>query len=324
MNQVAVDTEHWARMRESGTLFGMRILYRLNQMFGRRAFTFILCFVSAYFVLTRAEYRRSSRDYLNTHFAFFPHQWPQPPGLASTFNHFRAFGEATMDKALAWSSSVGEDIFHVVDRGAIDDILSDERGQLIIGTHLGNLEYCRGFMRDNNNKVINILTYDRHSANFARGMESLNPASRLNIYQVDEMDVSMILTLKARIDDGEWLFIAGDRIPVDGHLRTVNVNFMDRVTALPMGPYLLANTLGCPVKLMFAYRQKQKITVDLVAFTDRLILTRKNRNEQIQQFAQRFATELQQQCEAVPYQWFNFYDFWAQPEESPTKASDQQ
>jgi len=316
MSQGFAQSMHWAKMRESGTLFGLQFLYRLHQAFGRRFFSFILLFVSAYFVLTRLEYRRASRDYLHTHFIFFPQHWSQPPGLTNTFRHFREFGEAILDKALAWSSEITEESFSIVNQQAIDDLLNDKRGQLIVGTHLGNLEYCRGFMRDNNDKIINILTYDRHSANFARAMEAVNPASRLNIYQVDEMDVSMILTLKSRIDEGEWLFIAGDRIPVEGHHRTVNVRFLGRTTALPVGPYQLANTLGCPVKLMFAYRQKKKITVDLIPFADKLHLERKARNSQIQQFAQAFATELEKQCEAVPYQWFNFYDFWALPEPS--------
>lgn len=318
MNHTVIPSTHWAKMRETGTLLGLRFLYRLNQIFGRGVFTFILLFVSAYFVLTRPEYRRASQEYLRVHFAFFPQRWSQAPGLNSTYKHFMAFGETILDKALAWSTDITEESFHVVNRQAIDDILNDERGQLIVGTHLGNLEYCRGFMRNNNDKVINILIHDRHSANFAKVMEAVNPASRLNIFQVDEMDVAMILTLKNRIDQGEWLFIAGDRIPVEGHQRTVNVNFMGRTTALPIGPYQLANTLGCPVKLMFAYRQNKKITVDLIPFANKLVLKRETRKQQIQQFAQQFATELENQCEAVPYQWFNFYDFWALPEQSST------
>lgn len=316
MGTSTIPSTHWARMRETGTLLGLRFLYRINQVFGRWVFTFILFFVSGYFVMTRPEFRRASQDYLRTHFVFFPDRWSRVPGLKNTFDHFRSFGEAILDKALAWSTHITEESFHFVNRDAIDDILDDDRGQLIVGTHLGNLEYCRGFMRDNNSKIINILTYDRHSANFARAMEAINPASRLNIFQVDELDVPMILTLKARIDNGEWLFIAGDRIPVDGYQRTVNVNFMGRTTALPIGPYLLANTLACPVKLMFAYRQNKKITVDLIPFADTIALDRKSRNIQIQQFAQQFAFELEKQCEAVPYQWFNFYDFWALPENS--------
>ena len=318
MNQITVPTTHWAKMREAGTSLGLRFLYWLNRVFGRRAFSFILHFVSVYFVITRAEYRRASRDYLHTHYTFFPNQWSQAPNLKSTFKHFRAFGETILDKALAWSTEITEEDFHVINRQAIDDVLNDERGQLIVGTHLGNLEYCRGFMR-NSSKVINILIHDRHSANFVRVMASLNPASRLNIFQVDEMDIAMILTLKARVDAGEWLFIAGDRIPVEGYQRTVPVQFMGRDAFLPVGPYQLANTLGCPVKLMFAYRRYNKITVDLVPFADKLTLERGNRNQQIMEFAQRFASELENQCEAVPYQWFNFYDFWSLPDPSRTQ-----
>ncbi|WP_431733586.1 hypothetical protein [Kingella kingae] len=38
---------------------------------------------------------------------------------------------------------------------------------------------------------------------------------------------------------------------------------------------------------------------------------RANREQEIRQFAQRYADELAQHAAEVPLQWFNFYDFWA-------------
>lgn len=307
------DSTHWANMREAGTLLGLRFLYGLHALFGRSLFKLVLVFVGAYFVVTRREHRRASKEYLATHYHHFPEQWSSAPGLRQTYQHFCEFGETILDKLLAWKTDISEDSFHVINQQAIDEVLKDSRGQLIIGTHLGNLEYCRGFMCKNQNKIINILIHDRHSANFARIMESVNPESRLNIYQVDEMDIVMILNLKAKIDAGEWLFIAGDRIPLEGHHRIVSVDFLGRQASLPIGPYQLAKTLGCPVKLMFAYRQNRKVTVDLLPFCDKLDLPRDTRLDKCQHFAQLFATELERHCEEVPFQWFNFYDFWALP-----------
>jgi len=279
--------QHWARMKESGTLTGLNFLFTTYRLLGRRAFQFISIFVSLYFFLARREQRRASRDYLKTHADFFPSNWPRPPGVAHTVLHFWYFGEA---------------------------ILDDKRGQLIIGTHFGNLEYCRGFMMNNKEKVINILIYDRHAANFAAAMEQISPASRLNIYQVDELDIDQIFKLKSKVESGEWLFIAGDRSPVKGNHHTALVSFLGRDAAFPIGPYLLARTLGCPVKLMFAYRKADKVVFDLVPFADKIELSARNRKKSTTNYARQFAFELEKRCKHAPFQWFNFYDFWADPD----------
>jgi predicted LPLAT superfamily acyltransferase len=127
-----------------------------------------------------------------------------------------------------------------------------------------------------------------------------------------------MLRIKAKIDAGEWMFSAGDRSPPSGSSRTANVNVMGRTAALPIGPYMLAKGLACPVELIFScydYNSKnEKIRVELVSFTERVVLDRKNRDQQLQTYAQRYALALEKQCARTPYQWFNFYDFWAEAE----------
>ncbi len=309
---------HWAKMRESGTLLGLRFVYGIYTLFGRGIFRFLLLFVSLYFLMTKTEFRRASQDYLQRHYHSFPERWQKAPTLKHSFKHFYQFGETILDKALAWGTEINHSAFVLKNEKNVHDLLNDERGQLIIGTHFGNLEYCRGFMKSNSRITINILVYDKHAKNFAQVMENVNPASRMNVYQVDEINVAMILTLKNKIDQGEWLFIAGDRIPIKGHHRTTEVDFLGSPCAFPIGPYQLASTLGCPVKLMFAYRAGDKITVDVQTLTDKLVLDRKHRSEQIEQHVQHFAKTIEQHCEISPYQWFNFYDFWAR---SPADGS---
>ena len=163
-------------------------------------------------------------------------------------------------------------------------------------------------------KIINVLLHDRHAINYITLMQQLNPESRLNIYQVEEFDVTTMLSIKAKIDAGEWVFIAGDRMPLTGIERSVTVDFMGRKAAFPIGPYLLGKALGCPVRLLFSYRNyhsdDSRIHFEVVDFAERIVLDRKHRSEGLQHYASKFAEALEQQCRKAPYQWFNFYDFW--------------
>lgn len=309
----ATGDKHWSSLHEAGTLTGMRFLLFIYRIFGRWIFTVAMYPVSIYFVLFRPVARKASLEYLNNVFEACPEALNNKPGLRHSFKHFKAFSDVILDKLLAWSAPIDESEFQLTNPALIGKLMNDERGQLIIGSHFGNLEYCRGFMQRYKNKTINILVYDKHSANFVRMMEKQNPLSRVNVFQVDEFEISTMLVLQQKINDGEWVFIAGDRVPLSGDQHTTNVTFFGRSAPLPVGPYLLAKALACPVKLMFAYRQQSlgnKVVFDVVEFTERLTLSRAERQQDLQKFAQKFATELERHCQQAPYQWFNFYPFW--------------
>ncbi len=302
---------HWSSLREAGTLHGFAFLLWVYKVFGRVVFSAVLYPVMVYFVLFRGIARRSSMDFLLTHFHKNPSFWAKKPGYVHVFKHFFSFGQSILDKLLAWSVPMSEGEFDIKNETFLGEFLNDERGQLIIGSHMGNLEYCRGFVHRYKQKKINILVYDRHAANFVEMMQRINPESRVDVYQVDEMSINVMLELKSKIDCGEWVFIAGDRIPLSGESRTVEVDFMGRTALLPIGPYMLAKMLQCPVKLMYSYRLKKRVVFEVVSFSEKVVLPRQNRDQSLAEYAQKYASHLEKQVLSAPYQWFNFYPFWA-------------
>ncbi|MFT5612151.1 MAG: putative LPLAT superfamily acyltransferase [Polaribacter sp.] len=312
---------HWSNFKEVGTLLGLRFLKSVHSLFGRRMVSIMLYPTVAYFLIFRSLTRNSSAAYLDAHFKTFPSLWKKPPSLRNVAHHFHEFAETVVDKLLSWLVTIDEKQFNLRDAQYVEKLMEDPRGQLIIGSHFGNLEYCRGFVHRYRSKVINILVHDQHSQNYNTLMQQLNPESRLNIIQVAQFDIPTMLKLKARIDQGEWVFIAGDRSPLSGSKRSVSVSFLGKSAELPIGPYLLAKALACPVHLMFTccdyQSDKLEIRVDVINFADPMVLERKNRDQQLQAYAQRYADELAKQCALSPYQWFNFYDFWAPQEPSP-------
>lgn len=312
----ASEGRHWASIQEVGTLAGLRFLFLLYRIFGKSVYSLVMYPVALYFVLFKSNARRASQQFLLFHWKKNPKFWKKKPSLLNSVIHFKQFAETILDKSLGWISDISEDEFVIHDFSIIETLMKDSRGQLIIGSHFGNLEYCRGFMQRYKEKHINILVYDRHSANYVELMQRLNPDSRVNIFQVDEFDVPTILRLKTKIDNGEWVFIAGDRIPLAGLEHTVEVNFLDKKANLPIGPYLLAKALACPVKLMFGYRHpnlaSNKVCFEVVPFTDRVEFSRKDRQQKLSDYAQQFIAHLERHSLQAPYQWFNFYNFWVE------------
>ncbi|WP_323813927.1 hypothetical protein [Cellvibrio sp. NN19] len=305
-------TAHWSTLQESGTIRGILFLLWLQRVFGRRFFNALLYPIMAYYFLFNRRARSASLDFLQTHAKKYPDYWNgKTPGYTAVFNHMYAFGQTILDKLLAWSTPIREEDFEIANEPLLAKFMNKTNGQLIIGSHLGNLEYCRGFVQRYKARTINALVYDQHSANFVNAMQRINPESRIHIYQVNELDIPLILQLKAKIENGEWLFIAGDRIPLSGEARTVTVDFLDRPAQLPIGPYMLAKVLQCEVQLMFSYRKAKKIYFELVPFAEQVTLPRKDGGAQLQAYAQQYAQALEQQAARAPLQWFNFYPYWS-------------
>lgn len=303
---------HWSTMQESGTIRGILFLLWLQRLFGRGFFNVLLYPIMVYFFLLNRRARKASLDFLQTHARRYPNYWQgKTPNYSDVFRHMYSFGQCILDKLLAWSIPIHEQDFEIANEPLLADFMAKTQGQLIIGSHLGNLEYCRGFVQRYKAKTINALVYDQHSANFVAAMQKINPASRIHIYQVNELDIPLILQLKAKIDNGEWLFIAGDRIPLSGEARTVTVDFLGRPAQLPIGPYMLAKVLQCEVQLMFSYRNANKIYFELVPFAPQVKLPRNDGGAQLQAYAQQYAQALEQQAARAPLQWFNFYPYWA-------------
>ncbi|TGD72671.1 acyltransferase [Mangrovimicrobium sediminis] len=313
---------HWSNARESGSLAGLRLLWGVHRLLGRRALSLLLKPVVVYFIAVRTQARRGAWQYLQAHYQRFPERWQRAPGRLDLYRQFREFAESVVDKLLAWHLEIDADEFHQVNPAATEKLLNDPRGQLIIGSHLGNIEYCRGYMHRYESKVVNILVYERHAGNYVEMMRRMNPESRINVYQVDEFDITTILLLKEKIEAGQWVFIAGDRIPLSGTERTVEVEFLGRPTRLPIGPYLLAKALQCPVWLMFSYKNyggsDHRLYFEVVEYSEQVKLPRKQRDAALQSLAQGYANHLERICRDAPYQWFNFYDYWPAPEAGST------
>ncbi|NND00085.1 MAG: hypothetical protein HKN85_07885 [Gammaproteobacteria bacterium] len=315
-DRVASNSTHWSSIKEAGTLLGLRFLWLMHRVFGRWMVSLMLLPTVAYFIIFRPQTRRSSKDFLITHYRRYPEYWSHRPDLRNVARHFWEFAETVVDKLLSWFVEIDAAQFDIADADYIEQLMADSRGRLIVGSHFGNLEYCRGFVHRYRDKVINILIHDKHSENYNALMQQVNSESRINIFQVTEFDIPNMLRIKAKIDIGEWMFIAGDRSPPSGTRRTVEVQFMGRPAALPIGPYLLAHGLACPVEMLFTFcdysSKDRRIRVELINFAERIVISRKNREQELQHYAQQYAAALEQRCARAPYQWFNFYDFWAQ------------
>jgi len=293
---------HWADLQELGSAWGLGALYFIYRRFGRWPFRLALLPVLGYFLSFAGAQRRASAQFL-------ARARVRAPLFLAVARHFWAFAEAVLDKLVACKGGLKLEDVDFEGRDAVQDLLDRNRGLLLIGSHLGNLEVCRVMARLRPGLVVHVLVHTRHAENFNRLLRRLDPSAGVHLVQVSEFGAGQAAWLSERIALGEVALIAGDRSPLNQG-RTVQADFLGAKAPFSQGPFALASALGCPVFLIFCLKKKGGFRVIYEPFAESLTLPRVGRLEALQTHVQRYAARLEFRCLQTPYQWFNFFDFW--------------
>ena len=106
-----------------------------------------------------------------------------------------------------------------------------------------------------------------------------------------------------------------------GFHSAIDAKFFGEDARLPIGPYVLATLLQCPVFLIHCFRLDGKYRLGYELFAEQIGADRKTRGADYKASAQQFAVALEKQVIRAPLQWFNFFDFWGKPDSSLDDAS---
>ena len=87
--------------------------------------------------------------------------------------------------------------------------------------------------------------------------------------------------------------------------------FFGEEVDFPAAPLVMAALAGCPVILFFGlYLGGNRYQVHFEPLAERIVLDRRQRQEQLGVWVQRYADRLERYTRLAPYNWFNFYDYW--------------
>ncbi|MDR0587855.1 MAG: acyltransferase [Burkholderiales bacterium] len=306
-------TQHWANLKETTSGWGIRILLTIDRLLGRTFFRVCLLPVLLWYIATQPIARAASYQYLNKIAAV---KNTPPPTLKDVIRHFMAFGESILDKFLLLNHRFDVSRVSIFGQPMMLQCVAQKKGALIICAHFGNFEICKVLSRNHPDLKITMLVHDRHAVAFNQLLKKSNRAGELQMIQVTEISPSTAILLKEKIDQGEMIVIAGDRIPVSDRPRTQKADFLGSPAHFPVGAYALASLLGAPIYLMFVYQTQERFNIVFEKMSDAFRLPRNHRDEVLKTMVGQFAARLEYYCLQAPTQWFNFYNFWQDSDDS--------
>jgi predicted LPLAT superfamily acyltransferase len=299
---------HWARLGERGLYWGISLSALALRLLGRRGCMALLAPVVLYFYLTAGERRRASLAFLRR--AFAAAGTARQPSWWDGYRHFLSFARRALDTVTGWMGRLPADAVVAGEIDPLEEAKARPRGAVFIVSHHGNVDVSRAQLDSETRRRVVVLMHTRHAENYNRVLREFNPEAAMNTLQVTEIGPDTAIALEQHVERGDWLFIAGDRTPVDGGRRTSSAPFLGTSAEFSQGPYLMAALLDCPVYLFFCSRQNGRYRLDVERFAERIVLPRGRRGEALAGYAAAYAVRLEKHVLADPYQWYNFYDFW--------------
>lgn len=301
---------HWAKVQEVSFITGMKLMLSIYMLLGRRIFSIILSIVVLFYYIVSPLARKSSRDYLER-LASYGRNPQESNSALNVLRHFHSFGQSILDKLAVWADTEILGNVYFPNRNLLMSQVATGTGGVLLSGHIGNMEICRSLSRNNPQMRLKILVHTKHATKFNAFLAEVDVPSELELIEVTDFLPSTMLHLAEAVKNGYFIGIMADRIPVNSSSRVVSAKFLGESAHFPIGPYVLAMLLGCPVYTMFCLlNDGGDYEIICKKFADRVVLPRGNRDEALSSYAQEFSTILEEQVIRYPRQWFNFYPFW--------------
>ena len=293
-------TQAWLEQRERANDPALRFLVWLALGLGRPAGRLLLYPICLYFLLFSVKGRVASRQYLGR-------VLDRPPRLADLFRHYYSFATVALDRMFLLRNRFAQFDVRVHGRNILEEATARGEPCFLLGAHFGSFEALHVFGEEQRMNVT-MLMFEHGSRNMNALARAINPDLDKAVIGMGSPD-SMI-KVQERLERGDWVGMLGDRRLYDSG--SVRVPFLGESATLPTAPFRIASVIGRPVVLMVAlYGGGNRYDLHFERLVEMPKLDRSKRDEMIRECAARYAQRLEHYCRLAPYNWFNFYDFWA-------------
>ena len=241
-------------------------------------------------------------------YAFFRHRIGRGrlSALWMTYLNFFHFGQVMIDRFAAYA---GKRFGMIIDNyEAFAELAAQPGSFMMLSAHTGNYEMA-GYSFVSEQKPLNAIVFagETETVMANRTLQF----GRTNIRMIPiRSDMSHLFAINRALRDGEIVSMPADRC--NGSERTVPCSFFGQTAHFPMGPFATIAQRNVPTLAVFVMKEsinRYHVLIHRLSQSNEA----QNRKQLIMNLAQKYASLLEDTVRAYPTQWFNFFDFWADP-----------
>lgn len=223
--------------------------------------------------------------------------------LYSSFRQFLNYGNSLVDKFLSVMGKLDPLKFKLQE----EDIF---KNAFFITTHVGNVEVMRSLFQLRSEiepKRVNIFLQANACKIFNDFLKTLElHIPEIEVFPVEEISPQTSIEISDRLQNGEIVFMAGDRLSAQNENVAYEAEFLNHKVKFPLGTLKFALMLNVPVYFIVCVKDGKKYKI----FTEKFVSEKLKRSEKLEDLKLQYVKFLEKYTLLYPEQFFNFYDMW--------------
>lgn len=282
----------------------LMLLWYIYNLGGKLPVKFIVFFVTLFAFLGAPKIRKCSQKYLKIATG--------KGDIIKSFKHFLNYSYSLVDKIEMFTDNFSFKKIFFADEAQkrlfYDDLLN-KRGIYFLCSHLGNVNAMRTFFRSGeviDDTRVNLFLEGSQCSIFKNFLNSISSDNPITAYPVENIDVTTSIEIKDKLDKGEVIFIAGDRVSAHNEKSNFTADFLGKKVLFPVGAFKFGLMLNCPIYFIVCTAEKK----------DRYCIYLKkfeysgSRKEKLEHLKSDYIEFLETLTKKYPLQFYHFYDFF--------------
>lgn len=303
----AASDAHWSERRERSNPYALRLMAWVAVTFGRGIARAVLHVPVLYFMVVGRGWRRHSQRYLGRVLG-------RPATWLDSYRHVYTFATTVLDRLYFVRGQTHR--FEMTMRGLrdVDAGLDEGRGALLLGAHLGSFEALHAIGETRPGLRVAMVMYPENARMIHAVLKAVAPHFELGIIPIGQSGSA--LAVREWLDAGGLAGMLGDRFLDADAARaggSVTLPFLGHPAPWSLGPLRLAQLLRHRVFFMaglFHGGRRYEVRMEELCDFRQPPRDPREREAQLHAALAAYVARLESLCREVPYNWFNFHDFW--------------
>ena len=282
----------------------LMLLWYIYKIAGRKPVQFIVFFVTLFAFLGAPEIRKCSQK--------FQKIASGNGSIIQAFKHFLSYSYSLIDTMEIYTDNFGIKNIYFDNENDKQILYKDffaKKGVCFLCSHLGNINAMRTFFKSGTEidwLKVNMFLETNQCKIFKNFLSEIASDNPINVYPVENIDLTTSMDIKERLNNGEIIFIAGDRTSAHNSDTVFTSSFLEHEAEFPVGAFRFALMMDVPVYFIACTKEKNgKYAIRVKKFE-----FEGSRRAKLTELQNQYVKFLEDLTKKYPLQFYHFYDFF--------------
>lgn len=293
----------------------LMLLWYIYKIFGKNIVRFITIFIAFFTFIFAKPIRKYSHKNLGIIYNFTQNQSAKPT-IYNCFKLILNYAWSLIDRMETFANRypVSKLIFDSdTQKHFMEEDIKNKRGIIFICSHIGNVEVLRTFVQQpqwSENPHVNVFLSEEQCKIFNKFLKKIQVKTKITTYPVEQVGIETVIELEEKLNKGEVIFIAGDRVSKNTGESAVKLDFLGHKTDFPTGSFHLAQLMDASIYFISAIKNKNdRYKVYLEKFEKDNNL---KKSENIALMQNKYCNFLEKIVQISPLQFYHFYEMFGE------------